>query len=68
MCKWIDDIPGFAPGWGCCKCRAYNSPLRERCKMCGTPVCAGALPDVVEVVVPRDVFSMFTETAEEVEP
>ena len=61
MCEWIDKVRRLAPGWGCCKCSAYNSPLRSHCKMCSTPVCVGTLPDVVEVVVPGDVFDMLAK-------
>lgn len=51
MCRWIEH-PSLAPGWGCCSCRVYNSPLRQECKQCGKIVCAGTLPSVVKVVVP----------------
>lgn len=38
-CKAIDDVPGLAPGWGCCNCRTYNGNQRPECKLCGHTRC-----------------------------
>jgi hypothetical protein len=37
-CKPVD-IPNVMPGWGCCKCRAYNGNQRDNCKICEHPRC-----------------------------
>ena len=38
-CKRIDDIPNVVPGWGCCRCSAYNNYARPSCKNCGHVPC-----------------------------
>lgn len=38
-CKRLDNLSHVIPGWGCCKCRAYNSYQRETCKGCGHIPC-----------------------------
>ncbi len=43
-CQKIINIPGLAPGWGCCRCRVYNGMWRWECKHCGHPPCFEGAP------------------------
>lgn len=40
-CKLLLDLPGVAPGWGCCKCRTYNGIQRAECRNCSHARCDG---------------------------
>lgn len=35
----VIDHPNIFPGWGCCKCKTYNSNLYEECKYCSHKRC-----------------------------
>lgn len=39
ICKRVDNLQFVMPGWGCCKCRTYNSYDRPVCKACGHKPC-----------------------------
>lgn len=38
-CKLLLDVPGIAPGWGCCSCKVYNNIQRPQCKVCSHERC-----------------------------
>ena len=48
-CKLLLDVPGLAPGWGCCNCKTYNNILRAECKYCTHERCDGSEVRLVDV-------------------
>lgn len=53
-CKLLLDLPGLAPGWGCCECKTYNGIQWEQCKYCSHERCDGSVITLIDSPDPSD--------------